>query len=227
MPDNFLEVRQFRQEQGETSRLYRLIVIALTVILTSCTSFQGPGDLHVGNSRRPAQTQSRPGADTIDSIEEFIDEDPPPELFMRGKKTVVSPEKKFNFDWPVLDARLERGFIFGKRPHKGIDLSNKRGTPILASESGTVIYAGSGFRGYGKLIVIEHGDSWATFYAHLDKFKVKEGAEVKQGDEIGAMGKTGRASGYHLHFEIRFNREPKNPLQFLPQGQPLASDTKK
>lgn len=124
----------------------------------------------------------------------------------------------FNFDWPIDSARLSRGFKLAKKSHWGLDLANHKGTPIFASERGRVIYTGREFKGYGKLVVIEHGNRWATLYAHLSKIIVKEGDSVNQGQPIGEMGRTGRATGNHLHFELRYDRQPVNPLQYLPQG---------
>lgn len=122
-----------------------------------------------------------------------------------------------NFDWPVNKARLTRGYLPEKRrPHLGIDLAAPKGTPILASKGGTVIYTGREFRGYGRMVLIESGDGWATLYAHFDKILVSEGQVVHQGEVIGAMGRTGRATGVHLHFEIRKNRGPIDPLPLLP-----------
>ncbi|WP_415061632.1 M23 family metallopeptidase [Bdellovibrio sp.] len=127
-------------------------------------------------------------------------------------------EQAITFDWPVDSARMTRGFLPNKRrPHLGIDLAAPKGTPILASQGGTVIYAGREFRGYGKMVLVESGDGWATLYAHFDKILVAEGQKVHQGEVIGAMGRTGRATGVHLHFEIRKNRGPIDPLPLLPQ----------
>ncbi len=132
------------------------------------------------------------------------------------------------FDWPVQQARFTRGFLPNKRrPHLGIDLAAPRGTPIMASQGGVVIYTGRDFKGYGNMILIENGHGWATLYAHLDKFYVREGAKVSQGDVIGAMGRTGRATGVHLHYEIRKNRGPVDPLPLLPAGRELVSNTRR
>lgn len=143
-------------------------------------------------------------------------------LSARGTASDLNPTlnsmELMNFDWPVDRARMTRGFLPNKRrPHLGIDLAAPRGTPILAAQGGTVIYAGREFRGYGKMVLIESGDGWATLYAHFDKILVSEGQRVRQGEVIGAMGRTGRATGVHLHFEIRKNRGPVDPLPLLPQ----------
>jgi murein DD-endopeptidase MepM/ murein hydrolase activator NlpD len=123
-----------------------------------------------------------------------------------------------NFDWPVDEARMSRGFLPRKRhPHLGIDLAAPKGTPILCSTGGTVLYTGKEFRGFGKMILVESGGGWATLYAHLDKILVSEGQKVRQGEVIGAMGRTGHATGVHLHFEIRKDRGPVDPLPLLPR----------
>ncbi|MFN3455698.1 MAG: M23 family metallopeptidase [Pseudobdellovibrio sp.] len=132
------------------------------------------------------------------------------------------------FDWPVMEARMTRGWLpkvtrKRKRPHKGIDLAAPRGTAVLASHDGIVIYTGKDFRGYGKMIMIEK-DNWATLYAHLDKIVVYEGQKIRQGDVIGALGNTGRSSGPHLHFEIRKIDGPIDPLPYLPAGEALTND---
>lgn len=138
-----------------------------------------------------------------------------------------SRQKPF-FDWPVVEARMTRGYLprgtkKRRRPHKGIDLAAQRGTAVLASHDGVVIYTGKEFRGYGKMIMIEK-DNWATLYAHLDKIVVYEGQKIRQGEVIGALGNTGRSSGPHLHFEIRKTDGPIDPLPYLPAGDALTND---
>lgn len=126
---------------------------------------------------------------------------------------------KESFDWPVDQARLTRGFLPNARPrpHLGLDLADRKGTPVLATNDGYVIYAGSGFRGYGRFIIIEHEGEWASFYGHLDKILIKQGTFIHKGDLIGQMGRTGRATGTHLHFELRHDRKAIDPIAFLPQ----------
>jgi murein DD-endopeptidase MepM/ murein hydrolase activator NlpD len=151
------------------------------------------------------------------------------------KKTTQKSKKKPFFDWPVLEARMTRGYLprgstktsrrrrSSSRPHKGIDLAAQRGTAVMASHDGLVLYTGKEFRGYGKMVMIEK-DGWATLYGHLDKIVVYEGQRVKQGDVIGALGNTGRSSGPHLHFEIRKSDGPIDPLPYLPAGEALTND---
>ena len=99
--------------------------------------------------------------------------------------------------------------------HTGIDIANTLGTPITPFMQGEVVYAGEIFWGYGKHIIIDHGDNIKSIYAHLDKIFVFEGQEVNIGDEIGRMGSTGWSTGSHLHFESRVYGIPVNPRVFL------------
>lgn len=143
-------------------------------------------------------------------------------------------KRKPMFDWPVWEARMSRGFLpqgtrRRRRPHKGIDLAAPRGSAVMASQDGVVIYTGSAFKGYGKMIMIESidprdGSNWATLYGHLDKILVYEGKQVRQHEVIGALGNTGRSSGPHLHFEIRRLNGPIDPLPMLPAGEALTND---
>jgi murein DD-endopeptidase MepM/ murein hydrolase activator NlpD len=143
-------------------------------------------------------------------------------------------KKRPTFDWPVWEARMSRGFLPNgtkkrRRPHKGIDLAATRGTAVMSSHDGLVIYTGKAFKGYGKMIMIEStnaemGGGYATLYGHLDKIVVFEGQKVRQGEVIGALGNTGRSSGPHLHFEIRKLDGPIDPLPFLPAGEALTNE---
>jgi murein DD-endopeptidase MepM/ murein hydrolase activator NlpD len=133
-----------------------------------------------------------------------------------------TPEHHYAIDWPVDQARLTQRFhLSGRRPHLGIDLAAPRGSKVLSAHYGTVIYTGNDFHGYGRLVIIEQNSSWATFYSHLDKIKVKEGQMIEQGQLVGLMGRSGNARGVHLHFELRNHRDPVDPLLFLPNGQSI------
>ncbi len=128
------------------------------------------------------------------------------------------------FQWPVDQARLSRGFNPRlKKPHWGIDLAAPKGTPILAAHDGVVIYTGREFRGFGKMVMIEGGKGWATLYAHFSKITAHEGQRVQRGDVIGEMGRTGHATGNHLHFEVRSQQGPVDPLDYLPNGSAVAN----
>ncbi len=147
-----------------------------------------------------------------------------PSLFILAlapiRQTFAALDAERIFDWPVDKAKLSRGFspkpLGRRRPHFGIDLAAKQGSPIYAAQDGLVIYTGNGFRGFGKMLMIEGRGGYATLYAHFSQIKVKEGQRVKKGTLIGYMGRTGRASGVHLHFEIRKGKGPVDPLPYLP-----------
>ena len=99
--------------------------------------------------------------------------------------------------------------------HTGIDIANDPGTSITPFMDGEVVYAGEIFWGYGKHIIIDHGNNVRSIYAHLDKIYVFKGQKVVIGNEIGRMGSTGWSTGPHLHFEIRVYGIPVNPRVFL------------
>ena len=100
--------------------------------------------------------------------------------------------------------------------HSGLDIAGERGQPVYATAAGTVQHVGRQ-GAYGNLIVIDHGFGLETRYGHLQKFLVKPGAKVQRGDVIGQVGATGRATGYHLHYEVVANGRLINPLQLLTQ----------
>ena len=101
------------------------------------------------------------------------------------------------------------------RMHTGIDVDGVSGQPIVASKSGRVIVA-SYYGGYGNAVVIDHGGGVSTLYGHMSSFGVSNGASVSQGQIIGYVGCTGSCTGDHLHFEVRINGNPVNPLDYLP-----------
>lgn len=149
-------------------------------------------------------------------------------------KSQVEPEEKHliqylqqnhhsYFDWPVDKARMTRGFLPNrKKPHLGLDLAAPKGTPVYAAHDGTIIYAGRDFRGYGRMVMIEGAQGWASVYAHFTKIQAREGQKVAKGDQIGTMGRSGHATGVHLHFELRKEKGPIDPLDYLPHGTRLA-----
>jgi len=124
------------------------------------------------------------------------------------------------FAWPVPGFyRVSSHFgRRGSRHHDGIDIPGPKGTPIVASDSGTVAYSDNGIRGYGNLIVLAHGDEVFTVYAHNRKNTVRKGDRVKKGQKIAELGNTGRSTGPHLHFEIRVKNKVRNPAQYLSKN---------
>ena len=117
--------------------------------------------------------------------------------------------------WPL--AQVELTSHFGRRKgsfHEGIDLRAPTGTPVRAVQKGRVVFAGT-VSGYGKLVVVRHESELFSVYAHNSKILVKEGERVRQGQQISRSGKTGRATGPHLHFEVRHREVALDPLPLL------------
>ena len=107
----------------------------------------------------------------------------------------------------------------GEDFHPGLDIAGEKGQPIYATAAGRVTQAE--YQGaYGNLVVVDHGFGLETKYGHLSSFSVKPGQTVKRGEELGRLGATGRATGYHLHYEVRANGRLLNPLQLLTQQKP-------
>ncbi len=117
--------------------------------------------------------------------------------------------------WPTEGSLIAR-FVAGDPTQQGINIAGKSGQPVRASIDGTVVYSGAGLVGYGELIIIKHNNEWLSAYAHNRKRLVAEGTKVKTGDVIAEMGRTGTIRDM-LHFEIRRNGKPVDPLQYLPK----------
>ena len=123
------------------------------------------------------------------------------------------------FNWPAKGVVTSK---FGKRwgkMHEGIDIGCPEGTPVFASSEGKVIFSGEK-GGYGTVIIIQHPGEWFTIYAHNSKNIAGQGQNVKKGQKIALSGQTGRATGPHLHFEIRKGVKPVDPLKYLPKAAP-------
>ena len=119
------------------------------------------------------------------------------------------------FVWPL--NRIEVSSRFGRRKgrlHAGIDLRAPQGTPIYASADGRVIFSGYN-RGYGHMIVIDHGRGIETAYAHNSRNIARKGQRVKQGQIVARVGRSGNATGYHVHFEFRKHGQALNPVRYV------------
>jgi murein DD-endopeptidase MepM/ murein hydrolase activator NlpD len=116
-----------------------------------------------------------------------------------------------NFIWPT-SGGITQYYVWY---HQALDIANPGNPPVLAADSGTVVYAGCLNWGYGCHVIIDHGNGYQTLYAHLSSYAVEAGNSVGQGSQIGVMGSTGRSTGTHLHFEIRSGGVILNPLNFL------------
>lgn len=117
--------------------------------------------------------------------------------------------------WPANGVLIGK-FASNGSLNKGIDIAGDLGQPVFAAASGSVVYAGSGLRGYGELIIIKHSDTYVSAYGHNRRLLVREGQQVNAGQSIAEMGSTG-TDRVKLHFEIRRQGKPVDPLQFLPR----------
>jgi len=123
-----------------------------------------------------------------------------------------SAEETVSFQWPT------RGNVlagFDEVKNKGIDIAGKAGDPVLAAADGKVVYAGSGLRGYGNLVILKHNNTYLTAYAHNQSLLVKEDQAIKRGQKIAEMGNSD-ADQVKLHFEIRRQGKPVDPAKYLP-----------
>lgn len=126
--------------------------------------------------------------------------------------------------WPVTGV-LRSGVGMRNNPfggssvefHKGQDISAPTGTPVYATADGVVVIA-KWVKGYGNGIYIDHGNGISTRYGHLSRIDVMAGQSVKRGEHLGLVGSTGRSTGPHLHYEVRINGEPTNPVPYLPRA---------
>ncbi len=121
----------------------------------------------------------------------------------------------FAWRWPT-DGQLIGRFVSGDPTRQGIDIAGNSGQPVRAAADGVVVYSGSGLVGYGELIIVKHDEQWLSAYGHNRARLVNEGALVKAGQQIAEMGRTGAARDM-LHFEIRYNGKPVDPLGYLPR----------
>lgn len=120
------------------------------------------------------------------------------------------------FVWPAR-GKLSSGFGMRKgKPHEGIDIAGPTGSTIRAAEAGKVITSGR-LGGYGKVVVLKHSGDYRSVYAHASKLLVTKGQFVEKGQKIAEVGSTGRSTGPHLHFEIRRDETPQNPMAYLPR----------
>jgi len=128
----------------------------------------------------------------------------------------------FPIVFPLLGSKLTSRFGVRKHPvlkytrhHQGVDLAAPTNTPVRAVAGGVVIFADN-YVGYGKLVTIQHDDGYTSLYGHLAKILIQPGQRILAGDIVGAVGKTGLATGPHLHFEWHYNNKPLDPVKVFP-----------
>jgi murein DD-endopeptidase MepM/ murein hydrolase activator NlpD len=228
--------RDFRKEGDlvipKGSRLFAPALILAAFIPVGYASAQ--------NKQQPAAPQ--PGTATEQQPAEQVQEEiiipPAPYIIKRNPNAFIipaegivlvapnsAPEPKYE-ERPAASIGVKIGSLFGYRRdpftrrakfHSGLDIKAHWGDPVGASHPGTIQYAGW-YHGYGNLIIVDHGGGVTTYYAHLTSFELGVGDKVARGTIVGYAGSTGRATSPHLHYEVRFEGNPTNPLR------PLALD---
>jgi murein DD-endopeptidase MepM/ murein hydrolase activator NlpD len=173
---------------------------------------EGPADIASEGKLVPTFAESVEDYDYLRSVNS---------LSLRSRRTGIFQQQNSQPTlWPVEGRLLSP---FGKRSdpfsdegefHKGVDISSVTGTPVHVTADGIVLRT-EVESGYGKLIVVDHGGGFTTYYAHLSRFFVHPGQTVRRGEPIGAVGSTGRVTAPHLHYEVRMAGAPVNPARFL------------
>ncbi len=147
-------------------------------------------------------------------IEEKILVAPRTQVVLKGTKEPPPKIGTGTFDNPTRGTLTSRFGSRWGRKHEGIDIGAKIGTPVYAADGGKVIYSGTNGT-YGKMVKIDHGGGYVTYYAHNSKLLVSKGEKVFKGQKIAEVGNTGRSTGPHLHFEVRKHNKPVNPLSYV------------
>jgi lipoprotein NlpD len=133
-----------------------------------------------------------------------------------GTASLPDDNREISWQWPI-QGKLITTFKSNKSGRKGIDIAGREGKDIKAAAPGKVVYSGNGLISYGNLVIIKHNRTYLSAYAHNRKLLVREGDSIKAGQVIAELGKTG-ADSPRLHFEIRKNGKPVNPLNYLPSS---------
>lgn len=189
----------------------------------SAPYFIYPGQQLKLNSSRPSQLtkkttsnkttkQKKTAKPTVNKPKKIVPRKAPPKK--NHTKNSNFPIQIQRWYWPTKGDIVSK-FSLAPEGNKGIDIVNKKGSPITAAADGKVVYTGNALRGYGKLIIVKHSDAFLSAYAHNDSIIVKEQQWVKAGQKIGHMGKTG-SENVKLHFEIRYKGKSVDPLRYLP-----------
>jgi lipoprotein NlpD len=179
--------------------------------LARINKITNPNLLIVGQTLRLSDSQSpAPVVRTISAPTQTLQSSSPP-ASSESSSARASDAGLISWGWPA-KGKIIQGFTSAT---KGIDIAGSSGDPIEAAAEGKVIFAGEGPRGLGNLIIVDHGHSFITAYAHNKSLLVKEGQSVKRGTKVAEMGQSDTTS-VRLHFEVRRSGTPVDPLQYLP-----------
>ncbi len=171
---------------------------------------------HHSNSAKKVQVRKKTSKSTLNKSSNKLKKNKKITKKVKKKATNQGYVKgRIRWHWPTNGLIINK-FSRKSATKKGVDIAGRLGQAVKASAAGKIVYSGSGLRGYGRLIIVQHNERFLSAYAHNRKLLVKEGQQVKQGQRIAEMGRSG-TDRVKLHFEIRSDGNPVDPLRYLPR----------
>ena len=209
-----MDDRGIRKARRLTRASSRLIALGIAAVLLVCLgSSCAPRPSAVAHAETGGHTEpDLVGPSGTSESAGPIPAKPP--LAARGKGASAERETEGDLNWPLRGVLYARFGRRGREVHDGIDLAAPVGTPVKTAGPGRVVYAGEQ-KGYGLIAIIEHPNGLTTLYAHNHELRVKTGQQVRAGQQIASVGESGRTTGPHLHFEVRRDGVPVDPLPHL------------
>lgn len=217
-----LDFRQLARSNGISDRyaiypgqtLKLKVLPARTVASKSSTKKIVPAQKTVSSKKAVVPQNSTKPKAGVKSVAPAVKKSVSPPV---ARKAVASSaaNRALNWRWPV-SGKIIQGYSSRGKVNKGINFSGSKGDPVRAAEAGKIVYAGSGLLGYGNLVIINHNQKYLSAYAHNSRIHVKENDMVKVGDKIAEIGSSG-ATRTMLHFEIRKDGRPVDPMKYLPR----------
>ncbi len=177
--------------------------------LAKMNKIKSPYTIYVGQKLRFKSTQSSTRKTTVSK------KTPTKKSTVSKQTPTTSSNKKLTWRWPT-SGKIISTYSKSATGRKGIDIAGRSGQKIVAAAAGKVVYSGNGLPRYGNLLIIKHNDVYLSAYAHNKTLLVKEGQFVKSGQKIALLGRSGTQKN-QLHFEIRRNGKPVDPVRFLPK----------
>lgn len=181
--------------------------------------------LRIPGARRQRRVASRCPCGPKKSAAAKSSKKKPSRAASKGSPAAKRPVASVPLIWPIRGTITRKFIQSGRQRHDGIDIAAPKGTPIRAAADGKVIFSDWGPGGYGRLVIVQHSADVVTVYAHNERNLVKSNQQVRRGQAIATVGRSGRATGYHLHFEVRRKTVPQPPFTFLPQRREASIKT--
>lgn len=178
--------------------------------LAAWNGLSSPNTIHPGQTLRLYPPGTTTSAGTGSRPTSSVASAPAP-----SAPAVAPISSGISWRWPA-DGTVVGNYVAGETTKQGVDIAGNAGQAVRATADGVVVYSGAGLVGYGELIIVKHNEQWLSAYGHNRKRLVNEGQHVKAGQQIAEMGRSGAARDM-LHFEIRYNGKPVDPLLYLPK----------